>query len=248
MNLLLNARDALAEVEREQPQITTRASLVHRAGPEAGAARDYVCVEVEDNGSGMDEQIRSRIFEPFFTTKEVGKGTGLGLAMVYGILQGHGSWIECHSEPGQGSTFAFYLPLSVELAPLAAPGGAADSPLRGRETLLVIDDEQLVRRSTVQALSDLGYQVFEAADGLQGLELFRQHGEQIGLVLLDLSMPGLSGREVLRQLRAHNPQLKVIVFTGYTTGPEEFAGVAQVLGKPLSLQQLAAAVRQSLDA
>ncbi|MCC7261339.1 MAG: PAS domain S-box protein [Candidatus Latescibacteria bacterium] len=248
MNLLLNARDALAEVEREPPQITTRARLVHRAGPEAGPARDYVCVEVADNGSGMDEQIRSRIFEPFFTTKEVGKGTGLGLAMVYGILQRHGSWVECHSEPGQGSTFAFYLPLSVEPGPLAAPEGALDSPLRGRETLLVIDDEQLVRRSTAQALSDLGYQVFEAADGLQGLELFQRHGEQIALVLLDLSMPGLSGREVLRQLRAHNPQVKVIVFTGYTTGPEEFAGVAQVLSKPLSLQHLAAALRQSLDA
>lgn len=246
MNLLLNARDALAGVLRGKPVISTSAVLVHQAGPEESEARDYVCVEVRDNGTGMDPATQGRLFEPFFTTKEVGKGTGLGLATVFGILQRHGGWVECQSQLGAGTAFLVYVPVSVAREELTPAAEAPGVPLEGSETLLVIDDEQLVRRSTAEVFSSLGYRVLEAENGLQGLELFRREAGQIGLVLLDLSMPGLSGREVLKQLRAEDPQIKVIVFTGYAIGPEELEGVAQVVGKPFSLRQLATIVRQTL--
>jgi CheY-like chemotaxis protein len=206
-----------------------------------------VRLEVADNGMGMDPQTRERIFEPFFTTKDVGKGTGLGLATVYGILQRHQGWIECQSQPGQGTTFSLYLPVAAESRPPHQAPDEAEMP-RGAETLLVIDDEELVRHSTVRVFARLGYQVLEAPDGPGGLELFAQHGDRIDLVLLDLSMPGLSGREVLAQMRAQRPGLKMMLFTGYAPAPGEFSGVASVVEKPFSVHHLSRVVRQVLDA
>ena len=250
LNLYLNARDALEEVERPFPCVRTTARLVCQAGHGEDEERDYVCVEVSDNGAGMDAQTRERIFEPFFTTKEVGKGTGLGLATAYGILQRHQGWIECRSQVGEGTTFSLYLLAGAGVEPrvTAVSARALPDPPRGTETLLVVDDEDLVRRTTAQIFADLGYQVLEAENGLQGLEVFGRHREELSLVLLDLSMPGLAGREVLRQLKAQAPRLKVIVFTGYIADPGEFAGRAELVEKPFSLRQLATVVRRILDA
>jgi len=249
LNLYLNARDALEAVPRPTPRISTAARAVFQVGPGQDQGRNYVCVEVSDNGTGMDAQTRERIFEPFFTTKEVGKGTGLGLATAYGILQRHRGWIECQSEPGAGTTFSLFLPAGEgpEGQDGAVRTGKALLPT-GSETLLVVDDEELVRRSTSRLFTDLGYQVLEAADGRGCLELFAQRDGQVDLVVLDLSMPGLSGREVLRRLKAQRPQLKVIVFSGYAAKPAELAGLAaQIVEKPFSLRLLAEVVRRTLD-
>jgi signal transduction histidine kinase len=245
LNLYLNARDALEEVERPVPRIRTRARLTRQVPPGEAGARDFVLIEVSDNGTGMDPQTRERVFEPFFTTKEVGKGTGLGLAMVYGILQQHGGWIECQSEKGRGTAFSLYLPSGAETGDQAP--AEVESGLRpGTETLLIIDDEELVRLSAVRFFAELGYRVLEAEDGQRGLEIFDRQGE-VDLVLLDLSMPGLSGKEVFDRLKAQAPWLKVILFTGYAFDRREFEGVADIVEKPFALRQLARVVRQTLD-
>ncbi len=249
LNLYLNARDAFDEVERPTPWIRTAARTAFQVGPGQDQGRDYVCIEVSDNGSGMDTKTRERIFDPFVTTKEGGKGTGLGLATAYGILQRHQGWIDCQSEPGVGTTFALYLPAATGpgVGEEASPVGTRALLPTGTETLMVVDDEDLVRRSTSRLFTELGYRVLEAENGLRCLDLFEQHRSGIDLVILDLSMPGVSGREVLRQLKAQQPRLKVVVFTGYAADPMEFAGLAQVIEKPFSLRQLAAVVRRTLD-
>ncbi|MBI2503633.1 MAG: GAF domain-containing protein [Candidatus Latescibacteria bacterium] len=247
LNLYLNARDTLAEVERAAPCIRTTLRLAEWSAVPGPAARSHVVIEVADNGAGMDPQTLERIFEPFFTTKEVGSGTGLGLATAYGILQQHQGRIECASQPGVGTTFSLYLPvLSVEPAG-AGRAEEASALVGGSETLLIIDDEELVRRSAAQLFVGLGYRVLEAQDGQGGLEICRQHQGRIDLVLLDLSMPGLPSREVLARLKALDPQVKVVLFTGYAPDKEHFQGAIDVVGKPFSIRQLAQAVRRALD-
>ncbi|MCC7261443.1 MAG: GAF domain-containing protein [Candidatus Latescibacteria bacterium] len=244
LNLYMNARDALAEVEGRQPVIRTTARRVEQVAPGKQEKQAYVQVQVCDNGTGMDPQTREHIFEPFFTTKEVGKGTGLGLATVYGILERHQGWIECESEVGVGTTLSVYLPLASAAATetkTEAPGQVRG----GVETLLLIDDEVPVRQSVARLFTDLGYRVLEAEDGQRGLELAGLH--RADLVLLDWSMPGLSGREVLRRLQTLDPQLKVMIFSGYAPDHRECEGVVAVVEKPFSIRHLASTVRWVLD-
>ncbi|MCC7265643.1 MAG: response regulator [Candidatus Latescibacteria bacterium] len=249
LNLYLNARDALSGVERPQQWIRTVVRVVDRAAPTDPSVRPYVQVEVRDNGTGMDVQTLGRLFEPFFTTKEVGKGTGLGLSTSYGILQRHGGWIECESQLGVGTSFRLYLPVAETSAAAVTVLEAAEAAelRRGAETILVVDDEELVRRATTELLATLGYHVLEAEDGQQALEVVAQHREQVGLVLLDLSMPKVSGVEVLRRLRAEEPQLKVILCTGHSTDRAQPDGVTEMLEKPFALSKLARVVRHALD-
>ncbi|MCC7261579.1 MAG: GAF domain-containing protein [Candidatus Latescibacteria bacterium] len=247
MNLILNARDALEGVERAQPWIRINASRVCLPQADEGPAGNYLQVAVSDNGVGMDARTRERIFEPFFTTKEVGKGTGLGLATAYGILQRHGGWIECESQPGVGTRFALYLPPATAAG--EAPAAAEPEPApAGAETLLLIDDDDWVRWGTGELLSNLGYRVLEAENGQRGLELARQHRDQLSLVLLDLSMPGLPGQEVLRCLRLEHPRLKVMLFTGYAPDSTQLEGAVEIVGKPFAFANLARVVRKVLDA
>ena len=246
LNLYMNARDALEEGAGTGFWIQTTARQVKQVAPKEAVVRSYVALQVSDNGPGMEDQVRERIFEPFFTTKEVGKGTGLGLATVYGILQHHQGWIECQSEVGKGTTFTLYLPVAAVSIP-AVTGQASAPTIGGSETLLVIDDDPSVRRSMVQLLLHLGYEVLEAAHGLQGLEIAGAHAGHLDLVLLDLSMPGLSGREVLGQLQARDPGLKVIICTGYAADKAEVKGAVAVVRKPVTLRQLATTLRQVLD-
>ncbi|MCC7264362.1 MAG: response regulator [Candidatus Latescibacteria bacterium] len=249
LNLYLNARDALEGGECRSPCIRTSVRLVCQVEHGEAPARDYVCIEVADNGVGMDAQTRERIFEPFFSTKEVGKGTGLGLATAYGILHRHQGWIECQSQVGQGAVFSLYLPAGTPAVAGIEVGisGLQPVPPHGTEALLVVDDDQQVRRSVARFLASLGYRVLEAGDGVQGLEVLNQQRGQISLVLLDLSMPGLSGLEVLARLRVQPLQPKVILFTGYATAREQFAGVAELVEKPFSIRQLSQVVRRVLD-
>jgi two-component system cell cycle sensor histidine kinase/response regulator CckA len=251
LNLCLNARDALEGVADSSPFISIHVDVVlidattGTIHPEASSG-SYVRLRVSDDGVGMDEETRKRIFEPFFTTKDVDKGTGLGLSTAFGIIQQHRGWIECESEPGVGTTFSVYLPATDrEWAAAESVEELETSP--GTETILLIDDEEDVRRTVSPMLRRCGYAVLEAVDDLDGLEVFKRERENIDLVLLDLSMPRMSGREVLAELQSLDPEVKVALFTGHEVQKEEFAGLADIVHKPVLFDDLARTLRQILS-
>jgi signal transduction histidine kinase/CheY-like chemotaxis protein len=219
MNLCINARDAMPDggsltiTATEYVVDEANASMLSFLSPGA-----YVVIMVTDTGCGMDEDTCSRAFDPFFTTKPPGKGTGLGLATVYGIVQNHGGHIQCASEQGMGTTFRVYLPAVEPKAKSTAdtrPVSALVRP-RGEGLVLVIDDEEVVRKSTRRLLSMLGYKVLCAADGLEGVALFKKHHEEITFVLLDLIMPVMGGARAFRAIRDVAPAAKVVVSSGFT--------------------------------
>ncbi len=201
----------------------------------------------------MDAATMARIFEPFFTTKEVGKGTGLGLATVYGIVKQHEGWIEVSSEMGKGSTFQVFLPATG--APVKAP--SPESPVAaavqgGQETILVVEDEPVLRDMAQLILQDCGYRVLKAGSGAEALQVWEQHRDSIDLMLTDVVMPGgMSGRELAVRLLGSHPRLKIIFTSGYNveeTHTDFFRrGGAAFLQKPYTRADLAKAVRASLD-
>ena len=236
LNLCLNARDAFEEHGPGEPRLAL--SLSQRAGE----AR----IVVEDNGCGMDRWTRERIFDPFFTTKEVGQGTGLGLSTVYGIVAQHGGSIVCESEPGQGTRFVVRLPL-VAAGEEAEPAALKPEPKpAASRTVLLVDDEEQVRLSTARMLESGGYRVLTAADGQEGVDMFEAAGDTVDLVLLDLSMPRLSGRQALQALRRTRPAVKVLVCTGYGARQEGLGPVEGILTKPFMRDQLLRAVEEAL--
>ena len=211
------------------------------AGPRQG---EFVCLEVRDTGEGIEPELMARIYEPFFTTKGPDRGTGLGLALVHGIVEQHGGWIECESAPGHGTCFRVFLPRGHAAAlPTSVTAGQG-------ETVLVVDDEDALRGLARSVLERLGYRVLVAHDGLEAVELVAG-GAPVDLVLLDQTMPRLSGPETLRQLRSIAPQLRVVLTSGYELGtrPLVLAGleVEGFLPKPYTPDSLGAAVREALD-
>ena len=249
LNLLINARDALETTAgADAPRIRATLQLATAQDLPADLQPDaYLHLQINDNGVGMDEHTLAHIFEPFFTTKPVGKGTGLGLATVYAIIQEHRGRIICDSKAGAGTTFSVYLPALTSLAAATSqPSGPTPSP-RGTETLLLIDDEELVRRTLSRSLKKAGYRILEAETGAEGLEIAQREGAGIALVLLDLSMPGMSGLEVLEHLRRLDPRPKVVLLTGYAAEASQYVGADEVLQKPLKLGDLARRIRQLLD-
>ncbi|MEW5913016.1 MAG: response regulator [Thermodesulfobacteriota bacterium] len=214
----------------------------------------HVMLEVSDNGQGMDRETQEHIFEPFFTTKEPGRGTGLGLATVYGVIKSHGGHILCHSQPGQGTTFQIFLPVgsAPALPPSASPAApAGQAALGGQETILVVDDEIPLRELSQRLLAAAGYTVLSAASGEEALALYRQQPGRIGLVLLDLNMPGMGGFKCLREMLALDPGAKVLVASGYAADGQAKAvleaGAAGFVAKPFRWRDLLAQVRQVLD-
>jgi PAS domain S-box-containing protein len=251
MNLAVNARDAMPT--GGTLTITTANDTVRQEIVTARAvvpAGDYVTLAIEDTGSGMSAEVREHLFEPFYTTKEVGKGTGLGLAMVYGIVKQSGGEILVESEEGRGTTFTVYLPAMSEEARKGAPTGPEALPL-GRETILVVEDEEAVRTLTVRLLRELGYGVMEAASGPAAIELFLATRRQIDLVLTDTVMPGMSGPEMVQELRHHRPDLQVLFTSGYTDGTALRHGMDEAeeafLQKPFTRGALARLLREVLD-
>ncbi len=246
VNICVNARDAL--LERNEGTLELRVSVVRvPAGAtelsSASASPDveHIRIRVADTGVGMSPEVRERIFEPFFTTKEVGQGTGLGLATTYAIVVEHGGTVACRSAEGEGTVFDIYL-----LAGGSATGGREIVPVveQGKTSVLVVDDERLVRRAIASVLDDAGYRALEAADGNAALELVATRPGEVDLVLLDLSMPRLRGAEVLRRLHELVPDLPVLVITGGSR--EQVDGAAGVLHKPIMPRELIAAVSQTL--
>jgi C4-dicarboxylate-specific signal transduction histidine kinase len=256
VNLAVNARDAMPH--GGQLSVSTAIKVIDEAYVQRNSdARPgtFVVLTVSDTGCGMDARTMNRLFEPFFTTKEVGKGTGLGLATVYGIVKQHEGWIEVTSQPHHGSTFVIFIPAyceSVSLAELHPPKPALPEPQGGRERILLVEDETAVRGMARRVLQNYGYEVLEASSGVDALAVWRRATVPIDLLLTDMVMPeGMSGRELADQLQCYNRRLKILYTTGYSLEivGRDFAlqpGI-HFLPKPYEPTTLAQAVRQCLD-
>ena len=253
MNLAVNARDAMPK--GGQLLITTSLVTIDAAyvqqHPEARTGQ-LVCLSVTDTGTGMDRETQGRIFEPFFTTKEVGKGTGLGLATVYGIVKQHQGWIEMVSELGIGTTFKIYFSgTSKPTDSVAEKSNSSPSVRGGHETILLVEDEPVLRELARVILQDYKYAVLEASNGVEALKVWKEHDGQIDLLLTDMVMPeGMTGRELADKLKALKPSLKVIYTSGYSEevmGRDTGVPRTMFLQKPYPPPQLAQTVRECLD-
>jgi nitrogen-specific signal transduction histidine kinase/CheY-like chemotaxis protein len=254
VNLVLNARDAMDG--RGSLTISTENLVVGEDQPDnlPGVRMPpgrYVRLSVSDSGQGMDPATRARIFEPFFTTKRAGKGSGLGLATVYGIVKQSGGYIWVSSEVGQGTTFRIYLPEFTGPIAELPPPPAPVSP-RGAETILIVEDEPAVRRMASRALRSQGYAVLEAANGAEALELLARATGAVDLVLSDVVMPILNGRELSERLAVDRPEIRVLFMSGYTDDDIVRRGLLQpgapFLQKPFVAADLSRKVRDVLDA
>src|SRR5579862_6530506 len=250
MNLVVNAKDAMPTGGRLVIQTgTTVVDENHRRGQTFIRPGDYVRLSVSDTGMGMDKETQSRIFEPFFTTKEKGKGTGLGLSTVYGIIKQSGGYVLVQSEEGRGTTFQIYLPRAEGVAEKHAPPVAA-AALGGTETLLLVEDEESVRQLVRDTLTAKGYRVVEAENGEAGMAAAARHDGRIDLVITDVVMPGISGRELVQKLAQIRPDAKVLYLSGYTKDAIISEGTiergAAFLQKPFTLQTLSRKVREVL--
>ncbi len=241
VNLLVNAREA----SPSGGKVT-----IETANAALSPAGDYVLLTLSDSGSGIAPEIRDRIFEPFFTTKEGTESRGLGLATVYGIVQQNGGHLEVHSEVGRGTAFRIYLPRTLETAAPRTPAPAGARPVGGGEALLLVEDNDELRGATRDLLEALGYRVATAANGPQALAALEERDGGIDLVICDVVMPGMSGPQLVERLRARDPEIRVILISGYTDSVMTRHGLSEgdydFLEKPFSAEGLAAKVRGAL--
>jgi signal transduction histidine kinase/CheY-like chemotaxis protein len=253
LNLGVNAADAMPDggrliIETKNFDLDEEFLKTHpkmKTGP-------YVLLTVSDTGCGMDKETMAHIFDPFFTTKEVGKGTGLGLASAYGIVNAHEGHITCYSEVGQGTTFNIYLPAAEQKHLDHADKEPRTSvSLGGAETILVVDDDDEIRELTIEVLEDSGYQVLGATGGEQALEIFREKAGDIDLVIMDLNMPGMGGRKCTTEMLSIDPSVKVLVASGYSAnghGSEALeSGAKDFISKPYQMKELLGRIRKVLD-
>ena len=252
LNLVVNARDAMPIGGHISIEVSLVEGTIDAGGP-ARPIGSWVCLRVTDTGSGIASEDLPHIFEPFFTTKDVGKGTGLGLATTYGIVQQHGGWIEVDSEVERGTTFLAFFPHVSAMLAEPPPPAAAPPPPRGNETILVVEDEEGVRALVTKVLGDLGYRLLEAQSGPRALDVWREHESEIDMLITDIVMPdGMNGLELAERLRRSRPSLKVIFTSGYLADVSREDIPARetdaYLAKPFSLPEMARMVRRMLDA
>jgi len=253
VNLTLNARDAISK----QGQVDIRASAVVLDSKQIGANSEgrpghFVCLIVSDTGSGIEPQDMGHLFEPFFTTKDVGKGTGLGLATVYGIIKDHQGWIELQSEVGAGTTFRCYFPVSEQACEQPAHDGPKPASRLGTETILLAEDDATLRQMMTENLALLGYRVLASDSGPSAVEASRREQGHIDLLLTDLIMPGgMRGPDLAEELKRTNPKLKIVYTTGYSPGvagkQASLVEGVNFLPKPYPPDKLAEIVRRCLD-
>jgi len=253
LNLGNNAAQAMPEggrltIETRNVMLDKRYARTHmdaHAGP-------HILLSVTDTGCGMDKETQRHVFDPFFTTKEVGQGTGLGLATVYGIVTGHGGSVHCYSEPGQGTIFRLYWPAATDLDYSVQEDLVEDDQesFGGTETILLVDDEADIRQVTAEALESFGYSVLEAASGEEALDVYTDKKSSVELIVMDLGMPGMGGRQCLRELVRLDPEVRVLIASGYATGKldqeVQLDGAAGFINKPFQFSELLAIVRQVL--
>ncbi|HMI52556.1 MAG TPA: response regulator [Candidatus Saccharimonadales bacterium] len=252
MNLCLNARDAMPNGGRLTIE-TSNAEIGQdycRQYPYAKAGH-YVLLSVSDTGTGMDAKTMENIFEPFFTTKEMGRGTGLGLATVYGIVKQHDGMINLDSAVGKGTTFRVYLPVLSGVAEAHCPDLNDSTGRKGTGTILLAEDHEGLREAAQEMLEELGFKLILAANGTEAVEAFKQNSSQIDIAILDIVMPGLGGPDAYVQMAAINPNLPVLFTTGYTKGIEAVLQIAQkhgaVIQKPYDSATLSGAIQSLLD-
>jgi PAS domain S-box-containing protein len=252
MNLAINARDAMDEEGRIT--IKTANTTINEGyckthyGLTPG---DYVLLTFSDTGHGMDEATLERIFEPFFTTKEPGKGTGLGCPMVYGLVKKHNGHIECESKPGKGTSFKIYFPVVTDLVSEISGEKEAEPIPGGKESILIIDDEALVRELGEHMLAKFGYNVLTAPGSESGLRIYREKKDAIDLIVLDMIMPGMGGRKCLEEILKINPDAKVIIASGYSVdgNPKSLKaeGAMGFIKKPFNVREMLTSIRDILD-
>jgi PAS domain S-box-containing protein len=253
MNIAVNAKDAMGE---EGKIIFTTENMTldedycrNNIGYKPG---DYVRLSISDTGPGMPKDIAEKIFEPFFTTKETGKGTGLGLSMVYGLVAKHDGHITCYSEPDNGTVFRIFLPAIETAEKLELKTWEKESPPEGTETILIVDDESLVRNLGERILARFGYNILTASDGESALDIYKKNRNAISLIILDLIMPGMGGKRCLEELFKIDPAIKILITSGYSTdGDIDFAmeaGARGFIKKPFDINQMLESIRRVLDA
>jgi two-component system cell cycle sensor histidine kinase/response regulator CckA len=251
MNLCLNARDAMPQggrliIETQNIEIDQEFCRAHPYARQGS----FILLSVSDTGLGMDAATTERIFKPFFTTKEIGKGTGLGLATVYGVIKQHEGFIHLYSEPGRGTTFRVYLPASTGAAEPRQPKQDEQVP-KGTETILLAEDNEGLQEAAKEMLEKLGYRVILASNGTEAVQLFTNNPGQFDLIILDVVMPKVSGPAAFSQMTAVRPDLRVLFSTGYTAEAASLNSIteqgASVLQKPYSLKNLGQMVRAILD-
>jgi two-component system cell cycle sensor histidine kinase/response regulator CckA len=250
LNLAINSRDAMPgggtlEIATRNVELDAAYASEH----EPVRPGKYAMLAVTDSGSGMDAALLPRIFDPFFTTKELGKGTGLGLSIVYGIVKQNGGYVWVYSEPGQGTTFKLYFPITD--SPLGCePETNEARPVAAGKVVLVVEDEEQIRHNLGECLRQLGCRVIEAADGAEAIERFREQQGNIDLVLTDLVMPRMSGHELWNHLSELHPQLSFLFMSGYTedsaTRREILNPQTAFLNKPFSIADLSSAIHRVL--
>jgi two-component system, cell cycle sensor histidine kinase and response regulator CckA len=252
LNLVVNARDAMPA--GGGLAISTTNVVANETFAQAHAPMppgQYVCLALRDSGTGMDPATLARVFEPFFTTKALGQGSGMGLSTVYGVVKQSGGYIWVDSAVGQGTTFSIYLSRATAEARPAAPLADSEEGRRGSETILVVEDEQLVRALTRRTLERSGYRVYEASNGAEALTVARELGGGLQLVITDVVMPVMGGRELAAALRHERPSLSVLFMSGYTHEREAHltsgGGMSHFLHKPFTLDELRNRVRLLLD-
>jgi CheY-like chemotaxis protein len=251
VNLATNARDAMPKggfltIRTEIETIDDSFIEMYHYG----SVGQYVVMHIKDTGIGMDEQTKSRIFEPFFTTKEVGKGTGLGLAIVYGIIKQHNGYINVYSEVGVGTEFKIYFPFITSTFEVAKPV-EVPMPQGGNETILFAEDNAELRKITKEILAKFGYNVIEAVDGEDAINIYKANKDKIKLLLFDIIMPKINGIDTYNEIRKMSPDIKVLFTSGYTTDIIQQKGIKEqdldIISKPLSPLQLLRKIREVLD-
>jgi nitrogen fixation/metabolism regulation signal transduction histidine kinase len=252
MNLAVNARDAMAKggdltIKTENMYLDEEYAAAHVPT----IPGDYVLLSVSDTGVGVGEEARKHIFEPFYTTKEKGAGTGLGLATVYGIVKQSGGYIWVDSEPGKGATFMVFLPQVKKVVTISKEKIRYEAEMPGSETILLVEDEESVRELTVKILEMNGYSVIEAEDGVEALEIYKSGVYKIDLLITDVVMPRMSGRELTEKVKELNPDIRVLFSSGYSDDRDMMrdadSKTIDFINKPFTSEELSRKIRYLLD-